>query len=357
MLTICWKLAPALATGCTVILKPAEITPVTALELAKIAEEAGFPPGVVNVVPGYGQNGAGERLVEHPDVNKISFSGEGSTARAILRAGADTLKRFTFELGDKSPHIIFDDADIDQAVNAATNSAWTLCGQSCALGSRVLVERSIYDRVTENFAARASKVRVGMSQDVRTHMGPQASAEQLEKTFAYIGYGCRRHHHRDHRGRSQFGESRPRQHQRSRREIRRNRHLLGPCRNPRTSRHRGYRHGSLPQVCCDQYRFHGRDRRHADCHIVGFRYGQVALQPDLLGTEIRRSRTRQVACPNFRSGQYPCERDLSGPNGFTNGYSVRQPQGKPAAIRRHFSLRCRLADSAGQKRSLMAPFG
>ena len=189
MLTTCWKLAPALAAGCTVVLKPAEITPVTAIELAKIIEEAGFPAGVVNVVPGYGQGGAGERLVEHPDVDKISFTGEGNTARAILKTGADTLKRFTFELGGKSPHIIFSDADIDQAVNAATNSAWTLCGQSCALGSRVMVERSVYDQVAEAFTARASKVRVGMPQDDRTHMGPQASAEQLDKTLTYIGYG------------------------------------------------------------------------------------------------------------------------------------------------------------------------
>ena len=189
MLTTAWKLGPALATGCTVVLKPAELTPVTALELAKMIEQAGFPPGVVNVVPGYGAGGAGEYLTAHPDVDKIAFTGEGNTAKAILRTGAETLKRFSFELGGKAPHIIFADADVEQALNAATGSAWAVCGQSCALGSRVLVERPVYDRVVEAFAARAAKVRVGMPLDEATHMGPQASAEQLAKTLSYVGYG------------------------------------------------------------------------------------------------------------------------------------------------------------------------
>ncbi|MBC7139139.1 MAG: aldehyde dehydrogenase [Defluviimonas sp.] len=189
MLTTAWKLGPALATGCTVVLKPAELTPVTALELARMIEEAGFPPGVVNVVPGYGAGGAGEHLVAHSGVDKIAFTGEGGTAKTILRTGADTLKRFSFELGGKAPHIIFADADIDQALNAATSSAWAVCGQSCALGSRVLVERPVYDRVVEAFAARAKRVRVGMPLDEATHMGPQASDEQLAKTLSYVRYG------------------------------------------------------------------------------------------------------------------------------------------------------------------------
>ena len=189
LMSACWKLGPALAAGCTVVLKPAEPTPGTALELARIIEAAGFPPGVVNVVPGYGASGAGGALVEHPDVAKIAFTGEGNTARAILKAGADSLKRYTFELGGKSPHILFADADVDQALNAATNSAWTLCGQSCALGSRVMVQRPIYDRVVEAFAARSAKVRVGRPLDETTHMGPQCSAEQLDKTLRYIGIG------------------------------------------------------------------------------------------------------------------------------------------------------------------------
>lgn len=183
-----WKLAPALAAGCTVVLKPAEQTPVTALELARLIEAAGFPPGVVNVVPGTGPV-AGAQLVRHPQVDKIGFTGEGATAKTILREGADTLKRFGFELGGKAPHIIFADADLEQALNAATGSAWALCGQSCALGSRVLVERGIYPQVVEEFVRRAARVRVGQPLDEATHMGPQAHAEQLRKTLSYIDIG------------------------------------------------------------------------------------------------------------------------------------------------------------------------
>ncbi|MBL1418903.1 MAG: aldehyde dehydrogenase [Alphaproteobacteria bacterium] len=188
LMSAAWKLAPALAAGCTVVLKPAEQTSVTSLELAKLFEQAGFPPGVVNVVPGDGKS-VGAHLVAHEDVNKISFTGEGATAKKILRTGGDTLKRFSFELGGKAPHIIFADADIEQALNAATSSAWALCGQSCALGSRVLVERSIYDRVVAEFVIRAAKVRVGMPLDDSNHMGPQAHDEQLQKTLSYIEIG------------------------------------------------------------------------------------------------------------------------------------------------------------------------
>jgi aldehyde dehydrogenase (NAD+) len=162
---------------------------VTSLEIGKLFEQAGFPAGVVNVVPGFGKGGAGERLVTHPDVNKIAFTGEGETAKAILRAGGDTFKRFTFELGGKAPHILFADADLDQALNAATGSAWALCGQSCALGSRVLVERPIYQQVVDEFARRAKRVRVGPPLLESTHMGPQAHAEQLAKTLSYVDIG------------------------------------------------------------------------------------------------------------------------------------------------------------------------
>lgn len=179
------KLAPALAAGCAVILKPSEITPVGAFHLARIAEEAGLPAGVLNVVPAYG-DGGGTRLVEHPRVAKISFTGSGATARKLLQIGAPTLKRFTFELGGKAPHIIFADADLEMAINAATSSAWAVCGQSCALGSRVLVERSIYAKVRDAFRERAAMVRVGQPMDPATHMGPQAHSAQLEKTLSYF---------------------------------------------------------------------------------------------------------------------------------------------------------------------------
>lgn len=185
----CWKLGPALAAGCTVVLKPAELTPASSLELARLFEAAGFPPGVVNIVPGYGRDGAGDYLVTHPGVDKITFTGEGATAREILKRGSDTLKRFTFELGGKAPHIIFADADLEQALNAATGSAWALSGQSCALGSRVLVERPVYERVVDEFSRRAARVRVGKPLDEATHMGPQASDVQLGKTLSYIGFG------------------------------------------------------------------------------------------------------------------------------------------------------------------------
>ena len=188
LMAAAWKLGPALASGCTVVLKPAEQTPASSLALAHLFEEAGFPAGVVNVVPGDGPI-AGAHLVAHPDVNKIAFTGEGATAKTIIRTGADTLKHFSFELGGKAPHILFADADLDAALNAATGSAWTLCGQSCALGSRVLVERSIHDHVVDEFRRRATRVRVGLPLDPATHMGPQAHAEQLAKTLAYVGHG------------------------------------------------------------------------------------------------------------------------------------------------------------------------
>lgn len=188
LMSAAWKLGPALAAGCTIVLKPAEQTPASSLLLAALFEEAGFPPGVLNVVPGDGPV-AGARLVAHEQVDKISFTGEGNTAKTILRNGAETLKRYSFELGGKAPHIIFGDADVDQALNAATGSAWALCGQSCALGSRVLVERQIYDRVVEGFRSRAGRVRVGMPLDSATHMGPQAHAEQLDKTLSYVAIG------------------------------------------------------------------------------------------------------------------------------------------------------------------------
>ncbi|GAB3383719.1 aldehyde dehydrogenase family protein [Amycolatopsis echigonensis] len=188
LLATCLKLGAALAAGCVVVLKPAEQTPVSALLLARLAHEAGFPPGVFNVVNGAGSR-VGAHLVAHPGVDKISFTGSTATGRRMLREGSGNLKRFTFELGGKAPHIIFDDADVEQALNAATASAWRLCGQSCALGSRVLVHRPLYDRVVEEFRTRAGRVRVGLPHDESVRMGPQAHAEQLAKTLSYVELG------------------------------------------------------------------------------------------------------------------------------------------------------------------------
>jgi len=186
--TVMWKMAPALAAGCTMVIKPAEQTPVTAFELAKLAEEAGVPKGVINIVPGLGAT-AGAHLVAHKQVNKISFTGEHRTAMEIMKGAAVNLKRLSFETGGKSPHIIFDDADLDQAINAATHSAFALCGQSCALGSRLLVHESVYDKVVNEIAARSTRVRVGNALDPQTQMGPQAHDEQLQKTLRYLDIG------------------------------------------------------------------------------------------------------------------------------------------------------------------------
>ncbi|WP_246727690.1 aldehyde dehydrogenase [Chelativorans sp. Marseille-P2723] len=183
-----WKLGPALAAGNAVILKPAEQTPASLLEIARLAEEAGFPPGVINVVPGFGTV-AGAALVAHPGVNKISFTGDHHTARRIMAAGAGSLKRCTFECGGKSPHIVFADADVDKALTVAIHSAFRSTGQSCSLGSRLFIERPLYDSFSAALVERVRKIRVGMPLDPRTHIGPQTSAEQLEKTRRYIRLG------------------------------------------------------------------------------------------------------------------------------------------------------------------------
>jgi len=186
--TTTWKLVTALAAGCTIVIKPAEQTPVTAMELARLVHLAGVPAGVVNVVPGYGPV-AGARLGTSPDVNLVSFTGEHRTAQQIMVNAAGTLKRLAFECGGKSPHIIFEDADLTQALNAATHSAFVSCGQVCTLGSRVLVQRPVYDRVVEEIARRAGSIRIGNALDMTTQMGPQTHRDQLEKTLRYIGIG------------------------------------------------------------------------------------------------------------------------------------------------------------------------
>ncbi len=183
-----WKLGPALATGCTVVLKPAELTPVSAMELGALITEAGFPAGVVNIVPGYGHT-AGAALAAHPKVNKITFTGEHRTAQEIMRSAAVNLKRISFECGGKSPHIIFEDADLERAATVATHGAFRSTGQSCSIGSRLFVQRSIYDRTIDVLVQRAARIRVGMPLDAATHIGPHTSAEQLAKTNRYIEYG------------------------------------------------------------------------------------------------------------------------------------------------------------------------
>ncbi|UDL89124.1 aldehyde dehydrogenase family protein [Mesorhizobium sp. PAMC28654] len=183
-----WKLAPALACGCTVVLKPAEITPLTALRIGELALEAGFPAGVINVVPGFGKI-AGQALVDHPDVDKISFTGSPAVGKQILRGAAGNLKRVTLELGGKSANIIFPDADIDAAVKAAASGIFFNTGQVCSAGSRILVHASIYDEVVERLAARAASTRIGNPGETSTAMGPLVSEVQMKRVLDYIDIG------------------------------------------------------------------------------------------------------------------------------------------------------------------------
>jgi aldehyde dehydrogenase (NAD+) len=185
-----WKIAPALACGCTVVLKPAEITPLTALRLGELALEAGFPAGVLNVVPGFGKT-AGAALVDHPDVDKVTFTGSPSVGREILRGAAGNLKRVTLELGGKSANIIFPDANLDAAVRAASAGIFFNSGQVCSAGSRILVHEAIYDDVVERLAARASAIRVGDPRDAATGMGPLVSEVQMKRVLDYIDIGVR----------------------------------------------------------------------------------------------------------------------------------------------------------------------
>jgi aldehyde dehydrogenase (NAD+) len=185
-----WKIAPALACGCTIVLKPAELTPLTALRLGELALEAGIPPGVLNVVPGFGAT-AGAALVNHADVDKITFTGSPAVGRQILRGAAGNLKRVTLELGGKSANIIFADANLDAAVKAASAGIFFNTGQVCSAGSRILVQDAIYDEVVERMRERAQAVRVGNPRDRATTMGPLVSAVQMKRVQDYIEVGQR----------------------------------------------------------------------------------------------------------------------------------------------------------------------
>jgi aldehyde dehydrogenase (NAD+) len=188
MLMLAWKWAPALAAGCTVVLKPAEQTPLTALQLAHLAQEAGFPDGVINVVPGDGPT-TGAALVKHPGVDKIAFTGEWRTAQEIMAAAAPTLKRLSFELGGKSPNIIFADADLDAAVAGSHSALYFNHGQCCCAGSRLFVEDKVYHRVVEELADRNRNYRVGDPFDPLTDQGPQVDQAQFDKIMHYIHEG------------------------------------------------------------------------------------------------------------------------------------------------------------------------
>jgi betaine-aldehyde dehydrogenase len=185
LLMAAWKLAPALAAGNTIVLKPAEQTPVTAMELGKLIQEAGFPDGVVNIVPGYGET-AGAALASHPGIDKIAFTGSTEVGKLIARTAADNLTKVTLELGGKAPNIVFADADIEQAVNGAMMGIFFNQGQVCCAGSRLFLDERVKDEFLERFKERAERVKVGDPMDKATQMGPQVSEEQLTRIKSYV---------------------------------------------------------------------------------------------------------------------------------------------------------------------------
>ncbi len=190
LLMAAWKLAPALATGCCVVLKPAEQTSLTALRLGELFVEAGFPEGVVNVVTGFGET-AGAALAAHDDVDKVAFTGSTEVGKLILKAAAGNLKKVSLELGGKSPNLVFSDADIDAAVKGSAGAIFFNQGQVCCAGSRLFVEKGIFDRVVEGVSAQAKKIRVGPGIDPKTHMGPLVSKEQLDRVCGYLESGAK----------------------------------------------------------------------------------------------------------------------------------------------------------------------
>jgi phenylacetaldehyde dehydrogenase len=183
-----WKLAPALAAGCTSVFKPAEETPLTALRLGELLQEAGMPVGVVNIVPGVGCI-AGAAICEHPDVDKVAFTGSTDVGRSILTAAAGNLKKVKLELGGKSPVIVFPDAEIELAIQGAAHAIYTNAGQVCVAGSRLYVHSSIYERVVIGVAELADRIRVGSGFDPDSQMGPVISARQLERIAGYAQSG------------------------------------------------------------------------------------------------------------------------------------------------------------------------
>jgi phenylacetaldehyde dehydrogenase len=188
LLMAAWKIAPALAAGCTVVLKAAEQTPLTALRLAELIVEAGFPPGVVNILTGFGET-AGAALAAHPDVDKVAFTGSTEVGKLIVQAAAGNLKKVSLELGGKSPAIILPDADLDLAIAGAASAIFFNHGQCCCAGSRLFVHKSVYDRVVAGVSDIAGKIKVGPGLDPSTEMGPLVSDEQFARVTNYIKDG------------------------------------------------------------------------------------------------------------------------------------------------------------------------
>lgn len=183
-----WKLAPALACGCTVVMKPAELTSLSALRIGELALEAGLPPGVLNIVPGPGRI-VGDALVNHPDVDKVTFTGSPGIGRGIMRGAASNFKRVSLELGGKSANVIFDDADLNAATRAAASGIFFNAGQVCSAGSRVLAQEGVYDEVVERLTERAKSIRMGDPADRGTALGPVISQKQMTSILDYVAVG------------------------------------------------------------------------------------------------------------------------------------------------------------------------
>ncbi len=188
LLMAAWKLGPALAAGCTIVLKPAEQTPLSALRLGELICEAGFPDGVVNIVPGYGET-AGAALAAHPDVDKVAFTGSTEVGKLILRAAAGNLKKVSLELGGKSPNIVCKDADLEASIPGVASAIFFNQGQCCCAGSRLFVEKGIFDKVVAGVAEEAKKIKVGPGMDLATQMGPLVSDEQQRRVLGYLESG------------------------------------------------------------------------------------------------------------------------------------------------------------------------
>jgi phenylacetaldehyde dehydrogenase len=189
LLMAAWKLGPALATGCTVVLKPAEQTPLSALRLGELIGEAGFPDGVVNIITGFGA--AGAALAAHPGVDKVAFTGSTEVGKLIVQAAAHDLKKVSLELGGKSPNIVFKDADVEGAIAGASSAIFFNHGQCCCAGSRLYVESSIFEKVVEGVAGQAKQIKLGPGLDMTTQMGPLVSDEQLGRVCGYLESGLK----------------------------------------------------------------------------------------------------------------------------------------------------------------------
>jgi aldehyde dehydrogenase (NAD+) len=187
-LMVAWKWGPALAAGCTIVMKPAEQTPLSCLRMARLAQKAGIPDGVINVVPGYGPT-AGAAIVKHPGIDKVAFTGELATAKIIQREAAETMKRLTFELGGKSPNVIFADADLDAAIEGAHFGLYFNQGQCCCAGSRLFVDERVHDEVIDRLKDKNHERKVGDPFDPDTQQGPQVDEAQFEKILKYVDYG------------------------------------------------------------------------------------------------------------------------------------------------------------------------